>query len=159
MTDQTFTSLIPKLKRVHVFLLLAIIAVSMIIGASLFSAPYNEKFINLTKTKLDNRNVTIHKQKLILFAFIALGPVQLRNSIIHGNLKAFEGADKYSHKYKVDCIIFSYGAKKIEPQWVLDMQKEENPICSFVPAYQLTFVHFCKFLIPSVLKTTGSELL
>eukprot|EP00158_Paraphelidium_tribonemae_P007739 Partr_v1_DN28347_c0_g1_i3_m78755 putative solute carrier family 35 member len=92
----------------------------------------------------------------ILLAFPSVGSLAARNDIVKRNIDLLRNQSlAVSHKYDVQCIVFSYTSYDKQPEWFHRMESGNDDFCSGVTMFQTKFVPMIKQLQPEFLQDSG----
>jgi hypothetical protein len=102
-----------------------------------------------TRTFSQNvHELKVIEKKKLLYVFISIGTNEKRNEIIRSNIEHIVTKNRDSLKYQIDCLLYGYGTFESQPQWVKDMQKDPNAVCTFVKVHKQTYVYFLNSINP-----------
>jgi hypothetical protein len=86
----------------------------------------------------------------VLFAFLSVGNKAERNQILHDNYEVVRKLK--SQSYTFECMIFVYAAARNIPDWVAKAGNNTEFPCTIRVMYKMGFVHWLKYLNPTLLK-------
>ena len=86
----------------------------------------------------------------VLFAFLSVGNKAERNQILHDNYEVVRKLK--SQSYTMECMIFVYAAARNIPDWVAKAGNNTEFPCTIRVMFQMGFVHWLKYLNPTLLK-------